>query len=258
VCCGHSDPAAPDAADFTFPDGSTLTTFGIALPTSDPSDPSATTERCGLVAGSIGQEIKASLDATGLQNADYSGWLFTEGGESGPDIVVQLAALDPHSRGCLDVLDQPPPVPSASPDPLSEADPCSILTDEQVTDALGRSVSGEAHLSGLPGGMRDCVYFAGASNAYMVVSIRQLTTSVEDGRELARELFGTDLSETVQGDDRVYSNRCADAPLPCDAAIAISHAPYFVVLSSAVPWEATPDQALRLLSPIAIESLATP
>lgn len=158
---------------------------------------------------------------------------------------------------CAVAIVEPSPGPSVSTEPLPASDPCSVLTDEWVTNALGRTVSGEAHLSGLPGNMRDCVYFGDGFNSYLSLSLRQLATSVDDGRELARELFGTDASETIRDGARVYVNGCADAPLPCRSAIAISRGPYFVVLTGAVPSAAEPEQVLQELVTPVVNSLAT-
>lgn len=253
---GDGDPAGPDPATVAFPDGSTLSTFGVELPLLDPTDSSATVERCGTVTAAVAGEITSSLDATGAPNLEGSGgWLFSEDGGSGHDVIVQVEPLDPYSRGCLVALDQPSPAPSASPDPLAGFDPCSLLTNAQVKGILGWSVRGEAHLSALPGGMRDCVYFAGGSTGHLTLSFRQLTTSLDDGRELARELFGQDMSESVVQGTRTYANGCSETPVPCEPAIAVSSGPYFVVLAWADPREGTEPQALRALIEAVIESL---
>lgn len=254
---GDGDPAGPDPATFVFPDGTTLSTFGVPLPIYDPNDDTATTERCGIVTAALAAEITSSLDAIAAPSPEgYAGWLFSEDRGSGHDLIVQMGPLDPFSPGCLAALDQPSPVPSASPDALADLDPCSVLTDAQVSTAIGRGVRGEAHLSGLPGGMRDCVYF-GDANGHLSLAIRQLTTSAEDGRELARNLFGAGLSESTLDGARLYANGCADAALPCRAAIAVSIAPYFAVLSNVNPLRTTPEQALEALVELVVDSLAS-
>jgi len=252
---GDGDPAGPDPAAFVFPDGTTLATFGVPLPTFDPNDFTATIERCGIVTAAVAAQITSSLQANGAPSPEgYAGWLFSEDGGSGHDVIVQLGPLDPFSPGCMASLEQPSPSPSASPDALAGTNPCSILTDAQVAGAIGRGVRGEAHLSSLPGGMRDCVYFAGSAG-HLSLSLRQLTTSAEDGRELGRELFGAGVTESTVGDAHVYANGCAEAPLPCEPAIAISSGPYFVVVSHADSARGTPEEALQTLAGLVVDSL---
>ena len=254
---GDGDAAGPDPAAFTFPDGTTLSTFGVPLPIPDPEDPVATIERCGIVSAEVAAQMTSSLDSIGAPSPGGfgGGWLFSEEAGSGHDVIVQMNPLDHFSPGCLEGLDRTP-TPSASPDPLASFDPCSVVPKETVSDILGRVVEGEAHLSYLPGGMRDCVYFGGGQEGTLLLSIRRLTTSTADGRELARELFGSGLSEKEVDGARIYSNGCSEAAAACEPAIAISVAPYFAVVSGADPQDASQEAALETLAAAVIDNLA--
>lgn len=157
-------------------------------------------------------------------------------------------------------------IPSiASANPVSSApftaDPCSFLTNEQASGIIGREVRGEAHLSGLATeGMRDCLYLAGGFNWYLILSSRQLLTSASEGRAVARELFGPSMSASSPKsapETTIYTGRL-QVPVPDEPAVAISSAPYFVVLFRANPRSTTPEDAYQALADLVLDSLAPP
>lgn len=178
----------------------------------------------------------------------------------GVSLLAAGAVLLLIMRGAGSVGQMPLPSggPSVSPSSSARAisaDPCTILTNTQVSKALGKTVSGSVHLSAFDG-MRACLYDLRVERSSLAVNLRQIATPTAEARELAKQIFGGDPVGSAVGSAMVFRG-CVYPPL-CVQAIAVSVAPYFVVFevpADAPAIDTTPEEVLDALENAVIENL---
>jgi hypothetical protein len=265
---GPTDREYPPSDGIVLPDGSDLRSFGAELPI-DSMDPSAAPQglsmlRCAVTNVEEARAIEAILTAAGGSPDDYAGWSFTDGeqvGELGGFplhnlVSITVAGLLPHEPDCLSEAPGATPTPAPGPsipadEPAPLADACDYVPAGLVSEVIGPINGDTEHY---PGWSTDWAFcWHPVEPGGLAIGASRRPVPADQAAAQARALFGDVgfTAEQIAGND-VFFNGCVGSDGQCRAAVAISAAPHFVV----VTWEPGSQASLRELAERMIEQLA--
>ena len=223
--------------DVTLPDGSTYLTVGGTYP--PPPEASGLTETRCLVIPAADRETW--IEALGEPDGpDHLFWMFANG-EGGAGWQVMMTPLLPSDSEC-----QGFPDPSPRQNLIEGLDVCALVP-ESAAWGNGRPLDDHGW------GWASCEYYPAAVPAWVFASRHPVTT--EEAPAVAANQFGEGFTTDEVAGHPVYLNSCVEPDPDCSAAIALSAAPYFVIL---VPEEQNTPERLLAWAEMVIESVSGP
>jgi len=236
--------------------------------------------RCAVVDLADAREVYLSLEAA--PGSFYNGsWWFADGGDW---IGVRMRALAPPDRECsprvIGIFDPSAPWPPAQPEPGGPSlavDPCSLLPEDLVSDALGfeppyrMAAQREDNFHGNSSYLT-CIYVDDGSDPTsgwgnsLTVAVRRVATTAAQAPELAHMWLGEGFDDTISGAP-VWLNECMTSSrlfsdIYCRAVVAVYAEPYFVLIvadSSSVQDDiavSNGEEVARSLIPLLLANLS--